>query len=362
MSVSAILNAQGKVPPQYIDFNAPPFTGYITNPLTSDLLANNRAIIEASYVSADEVKTDKLSLVPGSGATYLTVDENLRVNGEIDIQRAVTSSNPTLKLTNTDTSISASLDYDSFSVNLRAPDVPIFLQYLNGLGTSTNSLVVGANTIDVNISDGVTGSVCKFGNGSITIESDFGAVGSPVLALTDTGSGNSANIDFGINTLNIGTNTGDIAIYAPAGNITVTANADFSVTSATVKLPTLPSGSTANQLFYDTSTKDVTYGPAFPAITVQAATGTIALTEAMNRSTYILTGVSATQTFTSAGLAGVAAGWCVYLRNGNNATGLAQDITISIPAGSVTLHTITGTTNSAYVLLYWDGSALVAYR
>jgi hypothetical protein len=220
MSVSAILNAQGKVPAQYIDFNAPPFTGYVTNPLTSDLLANNRAIIEASYVSADEVKTDKLSLVPGSGATYLTVDENLRVNGEIDIQRAVTSSNPTLKLTNTDTSISASLDYDSFSVNLRAPDVPLYLQYLDGTGTTTNSLLVGATTIDINIGVGVAGSVVKFGTGSISVESDFG-VGAPVLSLTDTGSGNGASIEYGINALNITNNAGPITVYAPTGDISL---------------------------------------------------------------------------------------------------------------------------------------------
>lgn len=91
MSVSAILNAQGKVPAQYIDFNAPPFTGYITNPLTSDLqcynpaTATNHAIIEASYVSAGEVKTDTIKLLPGSVAPYITVDENIRVNGGMEL-------------------------------------------------------------------------------------------------------------------------------------------------------------------------------------------------------------------------------------------------------------------------------------
>lgn len=172
--------------------------------------------------------------------------------------------------------------------------------------------------------------------------------------------------------VNIGTADGDLDMAiggnitmnagTTGGNITVTAFGDFSVSSTTVKLPTLPPASTANQLFYDTSTKEVSYGPAFPAITVQAATGTIALTEAMNRATYILTGISATQSFSQAGLVGVAAGWTVYLRNGNNATGLTRDITISIPAGNTTLHAPTGTTNSSYILLYWTGSVLVAYR
>lgn len=172
--------------------------------------------------------------------------------------------------------------------------------------------------------------------------------------------------------VNIGSSDGDLDMAiggnitmnagTSGGNITVTAFGDFSVSSTTVKLPTLPTASTANQLFYDTSTKGVSYGPAFPAIAVQAATGTIALTEAMNRATYILTGTSATQSFSQAGLVGVAAGWTVYLRNGNNATGLTQDITISIPAGNTTLHAPTGVTNSSFILLYWNGSALVAYR
>jgi len=162
----------------------------------------------------------------------------------------------------------------------------------------------------------------------------------------DIGTGGNVNITAGI--------TG--------GNITVTANADFSVTSPTITLPTLSSAKANKVVYYDSSTKIISQESPFPDIAVQAATGTIALTEAMNRSTYILTGTSATQTFSVAGLAGVAQGWCVYLRNGNNATGLTQDITITIPAGSVTLHAPTGTTNSAFVLLYWTGSALVAYR
>jgi len=119
--------------------------------------------------------------------------------------------------------------------------------------------------------------------------------------------------------------------------------------------------STSKILGYDTVSGNVLSVNTFPAITVQAATGTIALTPAMNRSTYILTGTSATQTFTVAGLSGEPAGFCVYLRNGNNATGNTNDITITIPSGNRTLHTITGTTNSAFVLLYWTGSSLVAY-
>jgi hypothetical protein len=110
--------------------------------------------------------------------------------------------------------------------------------------------------------------------------------------------------------------------------------------------------------------KDYVDSVAIPAITVQAASGTIALTPAMNRSTYILTGTTATQIFNPAGLAGQPAGFCVYLRNGNNATGTGQDISIGITGvvGTVFLHTITTTTNSGGMLLYWNGSVLTRYR
>jgi hypothetical protein len=83
MSVSAILNGQGKVPPHYIDFTQPPFTTYVTNPMSSDLecynpaTSVNHAIKEASYVSAGEVKTDAVDLLPGSAATAVDVKTSL---------------------------------------------------------------------------------------------------------------------------------------------------------------------------------------------------------------------------------------------------------------------------------------------
>jgi hypothetical protein len=97
-----------------------------------------------------------------------------------------------------------------------------------------------------------------------------------------------------------------------------------------------------------------------PAITVQAAAGTIALTPDMNRATYILTGNLATQTFTSAALAGLPAGWCVYLRNGNPTPGGSSNITISIN-GTATLFAPGTSANAGTMLLYWNGSAIVKY-
>jgi hypothetical protein len=282
--------------------------------------------------------------------------------------------NLTLESTNGNVNIATGLPDTTLTASVNGGSAGLTLADTAGTGTvdvaagdyikldaaSTNSLTVGASTVDVNIGVGVSGSVVKFGTGSITIESDFG-VGAPVLSLIDTSTGNGGSIEFGINSLSIGTNTGDVSIYAPMGIASITAPT-ISLVAPIVTLDTIPSATKTNILYFDTSTKAVSYGSPFPAITVQAATGTIALTEAMNRSTYILTGTSATQTFSVAGLAGVAAGWTVYLRNGNNATGVTRDITITIPAGNTTLHAPTGTTNSSYILLYWTGSALVAYR
>ena len=99
----------------------------------------------------------------------------------------------------------------------------------------------------------------------------------------------------------------------------------------------------------------------FPAVTVQAASGTIALTPAMNRSTYILTGTGTgvTQTFTSAALAGQPAGFTVYLRNGNP-VGPSSNITISIN-GTATLYAPSTSANAGEMLLYWNGSTIVKY-
>jgi hypothetical protein len=165
-----------------------------------------------------------------------------------------------------------------------------------------------------------------------------------VYTLQSTG----GNVNDGTNTL--GYDATQLILTAGANNTTVTAG------SVTASLPP----TAADHL----TRKDYVDSVAIPAITVQAASGTIALTPAMNRSTYILTGTTATQTFDPAGLAGVPAGWCVYLRNGNNATGTTQDISISITGvvGSVPLHTITGTTNSGGMLLYWNGAVLTRYR
>jgi hypothetical protein len=169
---------------------------------------------------ADDIDV-RLQRFNGTGTT-LNTELALTGSGTVNIKAPVSAANPTLKLTNADTSMSASLDYDSFSVNLRAPEVPIYLQYLDGTGTNTNYLLVGANSVNVNISDGGGGSsVVEFGVGSIAIKSDFG-VGAPILSLIDTGSSNGGSIDYGGNALNITNSAGPITLYAVDVNATAT--------------------------------------------------------------------------------------------------------------------------------------------
>jgi hypothetical protein len=79
----------------------------------------------------------------------------------------------------------------------------------------------------------------------------------------------------------------------------------------------------------------------------------------MNRQTFILTGTSVTQTFTSVALAGQPAGFTVYLRNGKP-VGTTSNITISIN-GTATLYAATATANAGEMLLYWDGTTIVKY-
>jgi hypothetical protein len=112
-----------------------------------------RLLLDATAGSA-ELRANNLPVrLRRYSATGTTLNTELTLSGSgvAEIKAPVSANNPTLKLTNADTSISASLDFDSFSVNLRAPDVPIYLQYIDGFGNPTNSLDVGANTIDLNI-------------------------------------------------------------------------------------------------------------------------------------------------------------------------------------------------------------------
>ena len=81
MSVGTILNATGKIPINYLDLDGA--TGFVTNPLTSDLQCTNTGsnynLVDAGYVSATSVYTDNLSNVPGALVPGIAVADSLRI-------------------------------------------------------------------------------------------------------------------------------------------------------------------------------------------------------------------------------------------------------------------------------------------
>lgn len=229
---------------------------------------------------------------------------------------------------------------------------------INGINSvnisTTKTLAFSASNI-AGITTSITPSVVKLG-APLSFQTILGAN----VANFDPGTSNTTLINTITNSLSTNFISSASVLSPQINTSSITSLGNISLTSATLTIPTLPAAIQSNILYFDSAIQAVSYGSPFSAITVQAATGTIVLTAAMNRSTYILTGVSATQTFSQASLTGVPAGWCVYLRNGNNATGLTNDITISIN-GTATLHAITGTTNSGGMLLYWNGANIVKY-
>jgi hypothetical protein len=213
--------------------------------------------------------------------------------------------------------------------------------------TSANPTLNIISATDVHTITSIGGEVT---DGFNSLNYNFGSV---ALASGTSGTSMSAS------SLQVFNDAKSVIIDGTSPNIIITDGTNTSSIFAGSMTVTLPP--TADD---QVTRKDYVDSVAIPAITVQAASGTIALTPAMNRSTYILTGTTATQTFNPAGLAGQPAGFCVYLRNGNNATGTGQDISIGITGvvGTVFLHTITTTTNSGGMLLYWNGSVLTRYR
>jgi hypothetical protein len=116
-----------------------------------------------------------------------------------------------------------------------------------------------------------------------------------------------------------------------------------------------------NQLvFYNTATQALSYGAADYQVQVTAIPATIALATTQRGRIFILTSTGAqTVTFTTATLTANDVGFFVKLKNGNANGG--GDITISGATGNLTIHNNTATATSGFAILYWTGSALVAY-
>jgi len=355
----------------------------VTNGENIEIVGNSSGSPPGPVVFADIIiqsSDGEISL--GTGGDIVMIATTTTINSDTFVTGDFTLSNAAPKLIFDTTTATANLafeptgsifgartisaDTDEFSVKV-APGLGVSMGFFSS--TISTSYVSGTG-LPLFLSENGANSYSGIFLGDI---STLNAIG--IDRKDDNDVTNSAATMFftgaGVVTLESLLSTGSISIttldaaapisISAGSNLSMNAGGDLSLSGANITCPTLTSARAKNAIYYDPSTFIVTQESAFPVITVQAATGTVALTESMNRETFILTGTSATQTFTNAGLAGVASGWCVYLRNGNNATGASQDITITISAGSVTLHAPTGSTNSSFVLLFWDGTALVAY-
>ena len=173
---------------------------------------------------------------------------------------------------------------------------------------------------------------------------------------------NAGNSNQGEYSIAIGVNAGNTSQHANSIILNATNTALTCGTTGTFIAPIRP-GNTGGVLIYNTATNEVLYGsnavyPA-PVIALETSLTSIQLYRNMDRTTYIFTSVTPTQNFVTTNLSGVPAGYTIYVRNGLN--GLA-DITIQINSGpTYIVHGSPGSSNTAFVLLYWNGASLIFY-
>jgi hypothetical protein len=111
---------------------------------------------------------------------------------------------------------------------------------------------------------------------------------------------------------------------------------------------------------YDTTSQALSYDTNAYSVAIQAVPATVALATTSRGRTYILTSTGAqTVTFTTATLTANDVGFFVKLKNANANGG--GDITIAGATGNLTIHNNTATVTSGTTILYWNGTALIAY-
>ena len=116
-----------------------------------------------------------------------------------------------------------------------------------------------------------------------------------------------------------------------------------------------------NQLvMFNTSTNTLSYDTQAYGVQIGTAPSTIALATTQRGRIFILTSAGAqTVTFTTATLTANDVGFFVKVKNGNANGG--GDLTIAGATGNTTVHNNTATATMGFAILYWTGSALVAY-
>ena len=205
--------------------------------------------------------------------------------------------------------------------------------------------------------DPVSGNVLAVTEGSVwsgLATSDLDMNGFNIVA---PGNGLGISADNAINL------TGDSIVLTSTSNsidinsnvaMTLTAGTNIALIAPTITIPSLSSATKSNVVYYDTASKEISYGSiSVPAIIVQDASGSLILTQAMNGSTFILSGGTDSINIATS-LSGVASGYYVYVRNNNSA--LNTTITLFGAGQGQPVIGRTSTYNSIPLILFWNGT------
>jgi hypothetical protein len=373
-----------------------------TNDLTLESLGPGapRVLLDAAAGNATMRGNDiavRLQRYDGAG-TVLNTELALSGSGAAEIKAPVTSANPTLKLTNTDTSISASLDYDSVSVNLRAPDVPLYLTKTDALGAAETTIIVSASgnvviesatppTLTFNKTSTPATATTVFNGTSLTTNMPSGfnlILDSSTFEMTT----NSARLKVSggaVEGVQIGTDqtinyvagyglplkvaradtdlpTDYIELSLATGGVCkIVQTEEIKLDAPTVTLDTIPLATKPNILYYDTGTKAVTYGANVLPVFVTGATSTtpITLTAADNNKTYVFT--SRPSVFQQFNAVGLPLGFSINVRNALGTGALDIDIRKDGGVSLGTLHNRTFLSNASTVPLEVNGTGLIGY-
>ena len=232
---------------------------------------------------------------------------------------------------------------------------------------NNSAALAGLTTFNNNVFNisGSTNLILRPGAGSVAIQ--WGANSSNVLTLPAAGAGLTytylPSTPLRANSLyDAASSAGTGSQVLTAGSVGGSLNWSSLGASSLGALGAEPAATAyQNQLvFYNTATQALSYGAADYQVQVTAIPATIALATTQRGRIFILTSTGAqTVTFTTATLTANDVGFFVKLKNGNANGG--GDITISGATGNLTIHNNTATATMGFAILYWTGSALVAY-
>jgi hypothetical protein len=289
--------------------------------------------------------------------TGMTTMSAATVNNALTVTGPGTFSNA-LTLRGAGTIFSASGSTASFSnVNISGATVVTNITAL-GTGTFSNTLnVTGTGTF----SNALTANGLLTASGA-TVNNALNVTGAgtfsnalTVRGTTFSASGSTASLsNVNVSGAMVVTNITALGTATLSNTLNVSGTGTFSNALNVNGLFTASGGRVTNNL-----SAGFLNGVTYPQTTRLAATPSNLILQPSNwGSTYIVTGTS-TLSVTTTGLAGVAAGYSVMLKNGNNS---AQSVGVSISGGAtLTLSGSSATTNGQVAILYWTGSSMTGY-